>query len=309
MKQKVSIRTIISATLLAIALWTYNSLRSEYEVISDFPLEIITHENTSIENTIPSSVSLKIKGTGWQLVNVLYVNPNAKSIVDLSKRTSFQPIDTIISADIKQGFRAPQGVQVVDVLPKEIVTRIGSITQKKVPLIPRVSLAMHEGFIQIGQPMLQTDSVVLQGNAALLNTISAWYTEPLRKQQVKENVSLQLKVSDSLSNILTVTPSTVGYSVQVDRMAETTVYDIPVQIIGAPQQSVHTILPQIISVVVRGGINQIAELTPQDFIAIADYNQLRKDTTGIIKPIITAPENIRILQVIPDVLQHRTIHL
>jgi hypothetical protein len=151
--------------------------------------------------------------------------------------------------------------------------------------------------------------VILKGNAALLQNINVWYTEAIQRQDVKENLTLQVKVSDTLSNILTVSPSTIAYMVMVDRMAEIAIYDIPVQITGAPQQSVHTISPQVISVVVRGGINRIAELTSEDFTAMVDYNLIRKDTTGIIKPIVIAPENIRILQIIPDILQHRTVHL
>ena len=100
-----SLRTTIFSVVLALALWLFVSMRSTYEVVTSVPLEFVLPSNRSIETLVASDVRLKLRATGWHLINILYLNAQSSCVLDLTQSTSTSA--RIGIQDMKLGFREP----------------------------------------------------------------------------------------------------------------------------------------------------------------------------------------------------------
>ncbi|MBL7999591.1 MAG: hypothetical protein JNL32_13265 [Candidatus Kapabacteria bacterium] len=299
-KTRISIRTVIFSFLLAVGVWTFMSLRATYEVVTEIPLDVIPPAERSIETVIPQRISVKLRSTGWHLMNVLYVNPVVRSVIRLSALGSQY---TIGYGELKQGVSSPVSVDVLDIQPQAITLRFGTIATKKVPVVPHVEIAVRNGYI-LGDAQVQPDSVVITGNAKILNSITAWHTKRERLTDAHANVSLSLTLSDTLRNIVRLENQTVQYSNVVQRMAEQTFYDIPIEVYSAPPMTRHSIFPQTMSVTVRGGIESLANLDPTQIRAGIEYPLLERDTTGHVVPVVHLPPSLRVISMSPALVRH-----
>ncbi len=297
-----SIRTAIFSIVLAMALWALVSLRGNYEVPIAVPLEVILAPNRSIEAEIPREIRYQIRASGWHLVNLLYFNADAKCILDLSSQKSMSV--TISTQDLQQAFRASVPASVLEVFSHEFGIQLGVVGEKRVPLVSKVSVQAGQGFIQVGAVQLQPDSVNVRGNVKVLETIHEWQTMKLPFSSCTESQSGTIRVSDSLATILSVEPSSVRYAFEIQRSAEITLEDIPVQINGAAATSSHRVQPSTVSISIRAGVEQIEQLKAEQIQVQVDYAQLSHDTTGIIVPHIIVPTHVKVLSVRPATLLH-----
>ncbi len=297
-----SIRTAIFSTVLAVALWTFVSLKASYEVVTPVRVEYILPDNHSIETEVPRSVAMKIRSTGWHLLNVLYFSADLHCVVDLSSKHSSQA--TVSTTELLQGFRCSVPITVIEVLSNALTVQMGTVGEKRVPLVSAIQIQAAPGRMQIGSVHLWPDSVTLRGNVALLNNIRQWKTSALSLHDLREKASGRVAMNDSLSAILQVEPTNAMYEVDIQRSAEMRVNDIPVQVIGAPANFNQIIHPTSISVYVRGGIEQLEQLGRDDIHATVEYSQLLRDTTGTVVPQIRSNIPLRVLSIQPPELSH-----
>jgi hypothetical protein len=313
-----SLRTTIFSVVLALALWLFVSMRSTYEVVTSVPLEFVLPSNRSIETLVASDVRLKLRATGWHLINILYLNAQSSCVLDLTQSTSTSA--RIGIQDMKLGFRAPVPATVVEVLSDEFDVQLGIVGQKRVPLRSQVRVETAPGFMVVGSTEMMPDSVNIRGNIKVLSAISSWPTRAREIAGIKEDITGYVGVSDSLRANITVEPKAVYYRARVQRSADVEIEDVPVVIQGAPNahsapsaagangpSSAHSLLPMRVSVSVRGGIQVVEALTANDISVSVDYAQLLNDTTGSIIPTVNAPASVRVLAVQPARLLHTVL--
>ncbi len=302
MASSFSIRTAIFSIVLSAALWTLVSLRESYDVQLDVPISFQLPADRSIEAEVPQYVRYIVHASGWHLMNLLYLNRGARCVVDLSAQKATTLF--IGAQELQQAFRSNVPAAVVDVLTKGFGVQLGVVGEKKVPLLSTIAVHPAPGYVQVGLVNLQPDSVVIHGNIKLLEQLSSWKTAPMSFASCLESQSGTIHVSDSLGSIISVDPSTIQYDFSIQRSAEITLDDIPIVVIGAPYKSTHSISPQRLSLTLRGGVDQIEKLRPEDIEATVEYAQVAKDTTGLIRPHLKLPPNLKVINMNPDVLIH-----
>jgi len=64
------------------------------------------------------------------------------------------------------------------------------------------------------------------------------------------------------------------------------------------------IYPPKITVNIRGGIEILGKITKRNIKAYVLYREAVLDTTGAIKPHVLLPENIELLNVLPDKIEY-----
>lgn len=300
--KRFSIRTTIFSLLLATALWCYVNLRTSYEIVTSIPLEVHVASGRSIENPLPQYLSVKLRATGWHLLNILYFGAGTKTVVNVDPRHK----DYTFSEDeLKSGFSAPVRAEILEIQPQSISVRTGEVMQKKVPVLLALNVEVADGYTMVGVPQYKPDSVTIRGNASLLQTINEWNTQKRLIANVRESQAFYLPLSDSLRNIIDVEPQGVQISTTIERQAELEIHDIPLEIAGAPPRHEHILSPERISLTVRGGVNRLAELNASSFHALVEYARLKNDSTGILKATIVLPANVQLLNVSPSMILHK----
>ncbi|MBP6672545.1 MAG: hypothetical protein KA247_05320, partial [Bacteroidetes bacterium] len=90
----------------------------------------------------------------------------------------------------------------------------------------------------------------------------------------------------------------------VQPIAERTITDIPIEVLQVPERRNVVLIPPKISVIVRSGVNNVANITRNDFQAYIDYRSILLDTSGLMTVTIIGPDHVQIVQQDPQRIQY-----
>ena len=304
MKKILRSKSLWGSLLFSLALWGYTSLNGEYVSVVDVPFSIKLPETRAIQNPIRKTISVEVKGKGWNIFELLFLNSGAKIFVDLSSASIGEGNYEISRNEIIRSVQSFKNLEAINVFPERITIETGIISIEKIAIRPEIEIIPREGFIIVGKPRIFPDSVEIRGNKKLVSQYNSWPTKPFRIKDIHENTSFQVNLSDTLSGILKVSVNQVTIQVDIQQAAEVTFDDIPVKISGGTPPKDHKLLPPALSITIRGGVDIISEILPEMITASIDYNQILFDTTGLIKPEITVPANVELLSTEPAFINH-----
>ncbi|TAE33761.1 MAG: hypothetical protein EAZ92_00430 [Candidatus Kapaibacterium sp.] len=299
---------LLACLFLAVALWLYASMREEYSTILDIPLDIRLPEGRALEAEPSPVIRARVQGAGWQLVNH-FVSSAIRCVVDVpalriaqAQAQTGNPNQVFIPISrqmLSQAIQAPVGVLVQRVVSDSLTLAIGFIAQKRIPIRAVLDVEPREGFVVTMPYHLTPDSVTIRSSKTMLARISAWQTEPISRRDVYEPITAQTELADTLTGVVQFPKLSVSCDLNVQQMAELLVEDVPVSILGYTGNKNILPLPTRVAVLLRGGINDIAQCSPEQIRVSIDYAQLRTNTTGLLKPSVSAPSGINAVHVQP----------
>jgi YbbR domain-containing protein len=271
-------------------------------MLIDVPVKIENLRNDqAIAVPLPNSVRINIQGTGWQLLNTT-ISPNLFYTIDFASLSKNDVLLT--SRELHEHVNISNAVKVLGTTPETILVRLDEKVTKKVPVVGMLKASYREGFGIVGSVKTKPDSVILTGARSMLNEIQHWHTETILLNDINIPISLTTTLKDSLRFEISRSASTISISFDVQPIAEKTVNDIPVEIVQVPDKRNVVLIPPKISIIIRSGVNNIANLSEKDFYAFVDYKSILLDTSGKIHPTIVGPENVKIVQQNPEKIQY-----
>jgi len=306
MQRKFYPLSFLFAFIFAIAFWGYVNLNSTYTTLVEADLAVKVAYGRAIEDNLQKSLWLTVRGTGYELVKLLYFSSPLKCSIDVSPK----PLESsreryVITQDtLKRSITIPLSVQILDISPPSISFRTDIEVVKKVPVVPEYSIDYRRGFTLISDPSYTPDSIQIWGTNRLIQSIASWQTEPLALEDVHEPFSLTIPLKDSLSATVRKSATKVSISGNVQQVAELTFHDIPVEIHSAPANAEHTIRPAIVSITLRGGIKQLQYMLASMVRVSVSYYDLTQDSTGFVRPVVNLPDGLQLVKVSPSFLRH-----
>ncbi len=308
MGRKVSVKSIIGAVFLAVALWVYATLNTRMTALVVFPINITLPVDRAAEGDLPDVIQVKIRASGWELLNLRYVGAETQCLLDYSAKPLGTAEVIVSKNDILQGLHPAVSLdKVTEILPESFRIATGAIVEKRVAVKSLARIVPRNGCTIVGGVIVRPDSITIRGNASLLKSVSIWKTERIELRDAVGPFAVSLKLQDSLANKISFTRLPVLISGDVQLAAEHTFYDIPVEIVNAPADSLYSIAPRRIAITVRGGVEAILSLSPESFKMRIDYAALKNDATGMIIPQPSSPPNVEIVRIEPRVLYHYQI--
>lgn len=179
---RLSIRTAAFSFVLSVMLWLYITLQAEYEVTVPVRLDVQLPPQRSLREPLPDRVYVKLRGSGWSLLNAMYLDRSARVVVSIPPHTQH---GTIGESELRAGFRSSASVAVAIIEPTAIEYDLGTIVQKKVPLVPNVEYEPADGYVLARRLFVVPDSVVVIGSESVLDTVTHWTTRPLVRKQLR----------------------------------------------------------------------------------------------------------------------------
>jgi hypothetical protein len=116
-------------------------------------------------------------------------------------------------------------------------------------------------------------------------------------------VSVRTELADTLVGVVQFQRVPIVCALNVQQMAEMFFEDVPIICLGAPNNADAGIRPMRVSVLLRGGIDDIAKLTPEQIRVSVDYNQTLTTQTGLLKPKVSVPAGLGVARVSPAYLR------
>ncbi|MBM4150697.1 MAG: hypothetical protein FJ219_03495 [Ignavibacteria bacterium] len=300
---------ILLSIVLALGLWGYVSMTSLTTVYVTYPLVVDLPEERSLEIEPPNSISVKLRTSGWQLLYLQYFSSGKECRIDLAKANiSSDGIVELTKTELLQGINPTVSLEkVVEVLPEAITLKTGMLFRQTLPVRSRVSINPGKGYMQVGRVNIEPDSIVVRGNGSIIPTLRYWATKKVSFGDLTGPFSFTVPLQDTLQNLVTSAIKEVTISGDIQQITEVTFNDIPVNIVGGPEQTEHSIEPNRISAIIRGGVKRIASLSADEIKAIVYYPQLVQDSTGLVTPTFVVPAGITVLGTNPTLLKHRLI--
>lgn len=267
------------AFLIALGLWFVVNLNRDFNVTLELPLQVNSiDDDMIISSDVPDTILVGVSGEGWNLISI-YNNPPR---VLLNSQTGNE---INVTEQIRNQTTALNELNILQVEPSFITIETEQKDEKMVPLINRVTINPREQYGVVGESALTPDSVRVTGARSLLETISAWPTREISLNDVNENISQDIPLSES-ENGLIISPSTATLSADIAEFTEAEVR-VPIRTRNLPSGEAVTFNPSFVTVLFDVPIEQysIVEGT-RPFIAYVDYSVLQQDDTGRISPRI-----------------------
>lgn len=292
---------ILASIIFAGLMWFSINMGYEYTVLRRIPVVLENRrEDRALRYPIPKSVTVRFQGRGWQLAG-LYFLPEIKYFIDLSSLNNEQFVLT--SRDFTEHVKIPFSIQPLDIKPDTMILAFEESREKKVPVIPRVVVTTPNGYGMVGTVRTVPESVLISGTQSTIGAIPIWHTEHRRYDDQRTPVDDEISLEDPLNYAVEFSPRVVRVHVDIEPFAEKTFEGVSLFVLGAPANREVVFIPPRMDVTVRGSIDELSKLTPDNFQARTDYQSLLEDSTGLIVPALVFPEGVKVLRRTPEKFQ------
>lgn len=299
---KFKYRIFAASFIVSLLLWVSLNLNFSYEIERKVPVKINVNKPFAVATEIPLSLDVKVKASGWTLLR-LYTSLNLSFNYDVYVTKSEQ-ITILTKQYLNDNAASVQNLSVTYVKPESLFVKIGRYEEKFVKIIPRVYVNCRDGYQTVGIPKVEPDSIKVGGASQILEALKFVYTEDLIYKNANSSIDDVVNLSDSLSNILWRSSDRVRLKVNVELAAEKEFKNVEINVINIPSDKDVLLIPQILTVNLKGGVNQLANIDNTKIFANVDYDDLLKDTVGAVVPGFSVPEGIFILYFKPDKIQY-----
>ena len=183
---------------------------------------------------------------------------------------------------------------------------------KQVPILLRTEINTPLTYDLVEEPKIFPDSVTVSGAASIIGQINEWPTIMFRADEVKDTLSVNVTLVDSLTGLVDLSTQNTQLVVISEEFTEGA-RDIEVLINDVPSiQDYITLDPPIVEVTYRVPLSQFhLARDALDFFLSVSIDDIRDDTTGFVSPHLELPEGIlfRDVNIVPDKLRYYDVLL
>jgi YbbR domain-containing protein len=293
---------LIASFILSAILWLSLNLNQIYEIEKSVPIRININKPYAVSGNIPMNLDVKFRGIGWNLIR-LFTSLNLEFNYDITARKKDQFI-ILTKEYLDNNLGLTQNLNITSVYPETLFVKIDNYEEKYVRLLPKVYINCREGYQVVSKPFLEPDSIKVGGSMELLRGINHLYTKEQVFDNINSSIVKNISISDSLSNIMWLSQNEVKLGVNIELTAEKEFQNIEIKVPGVPDDKEVLLIPQTISVQLKGGVNQLAAVDNSKIIAKIEYSSILADTTGSLIPKFELPEGCVVISVKPETIQY-----
>jgi YbbR domain-containing protein len=298
---KRNIFVYISSLFFAVILWMYINLNLVYNISVSIPLDVKLSKVQAIASDLPNSVEVSIKGKGWDLLGVVL----SKSLTLSLDLTNYKKDTKVnIAQSVNELLSLSSNVLILSVNPDIIEVNFDNITSKMVKVKNLINVVPKDGYFIIGTPKVTPDSVKLSGAISVIGKIKFIPTEQINILNVNSGFTKTVNILDTLNNIIKIEPKNVTITYDIQLLAEKNFEDINVLISNVPQDKEVLLIPPKLKIYLRGGVEQLAKIDPEEIFAGIEFKQIENDSLGYVSPKISLPLDATIIKYEPQKFQY-----
>lgn len=298
--KRYTIVSILISMVLATALWLYVSLIRTYEGDIQVPLVVVPPAGQTILSNVPKFITVHVRTSGFNIVSMTHVNrPRACTLTVAKMRSVGTEAYVVSEAELLTELSDVIASRMLSTIPSELSFITGTPVVKKVPIMIPHNIVVRSGFVLASPPTPIQSMVTIRGMASAVDSIRAWSTKKIFIEDAHESAVVDMPVIDSLARELDVTPKSIRVKIDVQRLADQEIRDIPVTTPDRAATADVVIRPSHVQVTVRGGVDNIAKITRDDVTVEIDA----AGRTGYIVPTVRLKQNARVVSISPRMVQ------
>lgn len=298
MKKKINI--IIVSVIFSIVLWVSISLSNLYYATIDVKLKVINlPEGYTTGSNLPDKISVKLKGRGWKLTAA---NIGSETEFFISAKNDSGWIKLNLNNSVIENPWLSSDVELISLYPDTVSFYVEQIIRKKLKIIPNVVVNYKTGFGLASPIYISPESVYVYGPASIISKNPQILTENNvynnLDSKVIEKINLLERQGIKFEN------NDISIYLNVQRIVEKNFDNIPVLVKDIPKDRDVILLPNKVSLGVRGGIDYLGKILPEQFKFYVNYRDVVLDTLGSIVPKSEIPENLNLIYIKPANLNY-----
>lgn len=274
--------------LISILLWFIFSMQETHTILIELPTEIRNlPPDEALTVLPPRTVKVQVQGEGIQLLRLYYNRPVVPIDAGADEISFEDAVAELLS-----------NVQLESVIPRTFVVRKEPRITRTVPVEPRIEIRTPPAYDLLGPIRLRPDSVAVSGAVSILENLRAWPTEHRVFVNVRDTLRAVVALADTLTGLVLREFDEVSIEAIVEEFTEAE-REIRVLVPGAPLgEEFVQLSPPTIRVRYLVPLSQYdASMTAEDFFAMVPYDEIRSDTTGLVRPRLHLPEGLVLREV------------
>lgn len=293
---------LFASFLLSAVLWISLNLNQSFEIEKVVPVKININNPYAVSGNIPLNLDVKFRGVGWNLIR-LFTSFNLEFTYDINAKKKDQFI-IFTKEYLDNNLGLGQNLQIISVYPETLFVRIENYEEKYVKIFPDLKINCMEGYQVVGKPELEPDSIKIGGAIDILRLLGHLNTKSMVFDKVNAGIVRKISVSDSLSNILWFSQNELNLRVNIEPTAEKEFTNIEIKVTELPEDKEVLLIPQSVSIQLKGGVNQLAGIESNRIKAHIDYRNILSDSTGSLSPVFEIPPGSSVISVKPETIQY-----
>ncbi|MGH7451306.1 MAG: CdaR family protein [bacterium] len=285
---------------LATLFWFAVVTENVYEYDIDIPIVAVNvPEGKILASDLPAKARVRFEGKGRALLALMF-SRDARIVLDLANVRRRYAFD--LQREMVHPPRGGIGVMPLQILsPDTVHVQLSNLVEKSIAVNADVKITTVPGYTVVQPWRLVPDSVAISGPEDVVRQLDAIVTEHREFANVQDSLSASLRLLPfPASQRVRLAANTVQFFVNVQKLIEVTLHEIPVRVQNAPRHIKITPVPSTLSLTVEGGEKLLLNLKREDIVAYIDYARIHDDVTTAGHPAyIRTPDGVRYRDVKP----------
>ncbi|MEO8232605.1 MAG: hypothetical protein ABI638_09995, partial [Ignavibacteriota bacterium] len=185
------------------------------------------------------------------------------------------------------------GLSITEISPRQITFNVERTVFKKLKIEAATDVTFNEEFGLATPIRIYPDSVLVAGPLSVLEETSTIKTKLVKLSLLDSKIKIITEIEQPTGFQFTQNKAELTFDVQ--RIVEKTFENIKVSIEGLPKDRDVVLIPNNINCSLRGGINILGKIDPEEITASVDYREIVYDTLGSVQPKIVLPKNTQLV--------------
>ena len=294
----------LGALGLAILLWFFSISNSQFEADAEFPVEIRNiREGKALTGEAPRTATLRFKGSGRALAKLFLFMPfsNSRLVLDLERvqRSHVFYLDEYFKSNPQRidipipGIR--ESLEFIEVVrPDSIQIILGDYREKRVVVVPQVTIEVASGYTQVGEMVVTPPRVLVKGVAEVVDQV----TSVLTSRRTYRELDSPLEIRNlglwhpAPEQVLDVDPVNVDIAVDIQMIGERRLEGLPVTLKNVPGNLNVFVGPSTVSLTVTGGVGYLATLDTNAVEVFIDYERQWSPSDLLVEPQVVLDTNL-----------------
>lgn len=287
--------------LSALFLWFYVVTDNTYPHAVAVPLHITNvPDDWILLEQPPENIAVLFRGTGKAFMGLGFRNKRFELDITQTDPEAIYPLDL----NMIRGIPRTANCQAIRILDQDsILIRMEQALEKRVPIIPDITVSLQDGYTRVGDIGLEPDSILLRGPRSIVKDIESVKTGSFFEERVSRKLRGEITLSPPESDLVTYSSRRSEFFVDVQRIHEIVMTEIPIEVINVPNGTRAVVVPPKLSLKLRGGVDLLMNLTKDDIQATIDYRRRRRSDEHRIPASINHPKDVTFSEVTPSVFE------
>jgi YbbR domain-containing protein len=180
------------------------------------------------------------------------------------------------------------------ITPDTVSVLLDELAVKKLPILANINPKPAMGHTIVGDIHLVPDSVTVSGPKGIIENLEFVKTDDKVYPDLKFDFSTSVRLIQPVARLVELSIDQTEVFLSIQKISQREISGISVQLRNAPEKGNYNyyISPSTLAMVLEGGGELLANLTPDDIVAYIDYRRIRDNLGGEHPPTVLTPSGL-----------------